>query len=115
MKQDNEQLHPMQRVGSTDGNRSTWGGAWRCSARRWETLAATIASATGWKVWNPGRYGEPWHTLFRKIYPVREGGILIFGLNPGPYGMAQTGIPFTDLKRLEVCLPTLADAIRPRD
>jgi hypothetical protein len=101
--------------GSAGDDGSAWGSAWRSSARRWERLAAPIASATGWKVWNPGRYGEPWHALFRKTYPVQPGGILIFGLNPGPYGMAQTGIPFTDLKRLEACLPVLADAIRRRD
>ncbi|MCI0658821.1 MAG: hypothetical protein L0170_17350, partial [Acidobacteria bacterium] len=99
----------------SDGNTSrAWGSAWRRSARRWESLAARIASVTGWRVWNPGRYGERWHSLFRSIYPVREEGILIFGLNPGPYGMAQTGIPFTDIKRLEAQLPTLAGAIRRR-
>ncbi|HEV8376101.1 MAG TPA: uracil-DNA glycosylase family protein [Candidatus Polarisedimenticolia bacterium] len=40
--------------------------------------------------------------------------ILIFGLNPGPYGMAQTGIPFTDIKRLRQKLPDLAARIRRR-
>jgi hypothetical protein len=33
------------------------------------------------------------------------------GLNPGPYGMAQTGVPFTDLKRLASDLPKLARAL----
>ena len=28
--------------------------------------------------------------------------------------MAQTGIPFTDLKRLDACLPRLATALRAR-
>jgi len=95
--------------------RLAWGSAWRRSARRWESLSGRIESATGWKVWNPGRYGERWHAHFRSTYPVREGGILIFGLNPGPYGMSQTGIPFTDIKRLEAHLPALAGAIRERD
>ncbi len=95
--------------------KTAWASAWRRSARRWETLAGPIASATGWKVWNPGQYGERWHSLFRSNYPVQEGGILIFGLNPGPYGMSQSGIPFTDLKRLETHLPTLAATIRRRE
>ena len=31
--------------------------------------------------------------------------LAVFGLNPGPYGMAQSGIPFTDLKRVAERLP----------
>jgi single-strand selective monofunctional uracil DNA glycosylase len=91
-----------------------WSGAWTRAARRWQALAPCIAAATGWKVWNPGHYGRSWHSRFRAAYPVREGCILVFGLNPGPYGMAQTGIPFTDLKRLRECLPKLAEDLERR-
>jgi len=59
-------------------------------------------------VWNPGRYGEAWHALFRRTYPPDARPIMLFGLNPGPYGMAQSGIPFTDLRRLVSGLPRLA-------
>jgi single-strand selective monofunctional uracil DNA glycosylase len=119
MKSDTMQLHvrnltPVRPNRASQNTRSAWGNAWRRSASRWEGLAAPIASATGWRVWNPGRYGERWHSLFRRTYPVSKGGILVFGLNPGPYGMAQTGIPFTDIKRLEGHLPALAETIRRR-
>jgi single-strand selective monofunctional uracil DNA glycosylase len=103
------------RAKSPGNNLDYWGRSWRRSARRWEALAMQIASCTGWKVWNPGRYGERWHSLFRQSYPARKGGILVFGLNPGPYGMAQTGIPFTDIKRLEAHLPELARTILQRE
>lgn len=37
---------------------------------------------------------------------ARPGCVLIVGMNPGPHGMAQTGVPFTD--------PLIADSIGPR-
>jgi single-strand selective monofunctional uracil DNA glycosylase len=91
-----------------------WDRAWRRSARRWQSLAPRIAASTGWKIWNPGLYAASWHALFRKEYPASAGCILVFGLNPGPYGMAQTGIPFTDLKRLREHLPRLAKGLERR-
>src|SRR6185295_10531786 len=84
------------------------GQLWRESARRFEPLAREVEAATGWLVVNPGRYGERWHARFRRAYPLRPRPLIFCGLNPGPYGMAQTGVPFTDLKRLESCLPKLA-------
>jgi single-strand selective monofunctional uracil DNA glycosylase len=75
-----------------------------------------VARATGWKVWNPGEYGDAWHQVFRSVCPPRRGSVLIFGLNPGPYGMAQTGIPFTDVRRLREFLPRVSArlaALRP--
>jgi single-strand selective monofunctional uracil DNA glycosylase len=40
-----------------------------------------------------------------------ESPVVLFGLNPGPYGMGQTGIPFTDVKRIKAKLPRLRDAL----
>jgi single-strand selective monofunctional uracil DNA glycosylase len=94
------------------GNRDAWGNAWRRAGRRWEELAPALRRATGWKIWNPGIYGERWHVRFRRRYPPRDHPLLIFGLNPGPYGMAQTGIPFTDIRRLVASLPELALELR---
>lgn len=89
-----------------------WGGVWRRCARRWEGFARRLGKRTSWRVWNPGRYGERWHRRFREVYPVGPNPILILGLNPGPYGMGQTGIPFTDVRRLETELPDLAGRLR---
>ncbi len=89
-----------------------WGRTKLAAARRWERFAPTIAAATGWQVWNPGLYGERWHVHFRAAYPLNRAPLAVFGLNPGPYGMAQSGIPFTDLKRIEERLPRLAVELR---
>lgn len=88
-----------------------WLRAWSRSAARWEALAPRLAAATGWHVWNPGRYGASWHRRFRRMVPLESNPVILFGLNPGPYGMAQTGIPFTDVKRLRERLPRLAASL----
>lgn len=88
------------------------GRCWQSAARRFVPLAREVAAATGWTVFHPGRYGEPWHARFRRCYPLRPRPLLICGLNPGPYGMAQSGIPFTDLKRLAAELPRFAAELR---
>jgi hypothetical protein len=84
---------------------------WKESADLFEPLAREVAAATGWLVVNPGRYGERWHARFRGCYPLGARPLMFCGLNPGPYGMAQTGVPFTDLKRLASDLPRLARAL----
>ena len=89
-----------------------WGRAWRRCARRWEEFALRLGRETSWRVWNPGRYGERWHRRFRETYPPGPNPVLLLGLNPGPYGMGQTGIPFTDIRRLESDLPELAARLR---
>ncbi len=88
------------------------GVCWQNAAKRFVPLGREIAAATGWQVFHPGGYGEPWHARFRACYPLGQKPLLICGLNPGPYGMAQSGIPFTDLKRLESKLPRLAATLR---
>ena len=88
------------------------GECWRAAARRFVPIARQITAATGWQVFNPGQYGERWHSRFRRCYPLGERPLLICGLNPGPYGMAQTGIPFTDLKRLQAELPRFTAELR---
>jgi len=84
---------------------------WKESAELFEPLAREVAAATGWLVVNPVRYGERWHARFRGCYPLGARPLMFCGLNPGPYGMAQTGVPFTDLKRLASDLPRLARAL----
>jgi len=88
------------------------GDCWQAAARRFVPLAREVARATGWLVFHPGDYGERWHARFRRAHPLRARPLLVCGLNPGPYGMAQTGVPFTDLKRLVAELPLFAAELR---
>ena len=67
---------------------------WLNCAREWEELTGLLREATGYMILNPGLYGAHWHAKRLELYPPRPGGLLGVGLNPGPYGMGQTGDSF---------------------
>jgi len=48
-------------------------------------------------VYNPLTYARDSHELFLKRYGGGEKKVLFLGMNPGPYGMAQTGVPFGEI------------------
>jgi len=70
---------------------------WRENGRRWERFAKEARGA-GLQVWNPALYALDIYQEYLTKFPPEPGAILALGLNPGPYGMAQTGIPFTDCR-----------------
>src|SRR5436189_1457175 len=45
-------------------------------------------------VYNPLRYAWRAHELYLRRYGNSSKRVLFLGMNPGPFGMAQTGIPF---------------------
>lgn len=89
---------------------------WRDNGRRWES-AAEAARARGLQAWNPGIYGIDVYADFLKKFPPKKGALLALGLNPGPYGMSQTGIPFTDCRTAarELGLPLQIPGRAPAD
>src|SRR6476659_8649867 len=49
-------------------------------------------------VYNPLEYARRPHEMYLKKYGAgRPGRILLVGMNPGPFGMAQTGVPFGEV------------------
>jgi single-strand selective monofunctional uracil DNA glycosylase len=48
-------------------------------------------------VYNPFEYARKAHTLYLRRYAGRPKEIVLVGMNPGPWGMAQTGIPFGEV------------------
>ena len=73
---------------------------WEEHALAWEELRSRLARTTGLGVWNPQLYGLPLYRRFATEHlPTSRGAIVALGLNPGKYGMSQTGIPFTDVTR----------------
>jgi single-strand selective monofunctional uracil DNA glycosylase len=46
--------------------------------------------------YNPLRYAWGPHLEYLRRYGLRPRRVLLLGMNPGPWGMAQTGIPFGD-------------------
>lgn len=56
------------------------------------TFAAPVAY-----VYNPLDYARRSHTLYLETYGNGEKKTVFLGMNPGPWGMAQTGIPFGEI------------------
>ncbi|MHB8606638.1 MAG: uracil-DNA glycosylase family protein [Thermoplasmatota archaeon] len=72
---------------------------WRANGERWEAHAKEARDA-GLQVWNPALYAGDVHAAFLARFPPKKGALLALGLNPGPAGMAQTGVPFTDCRTM---------------
>ena len=48
-------------------------------------------------VYNPLRYAQKLHEAYLRRYGEGQGRVVLLGMNPGPFGMAQTGVPFGDV------------------
>lgn len=48
-------------------------------------------------VYNPLRYAWTAHARYLELYGSAPKEVLFLGMNPGPFGMAQTGIPFGEI------------------
>ncbi len=49
-------------------------------------------------IYNPLDYARAPHEKYLKEYGRGSKEVLLLGMNPGPFGMAQTGVPFGDIK-----------------
>jgi len=48
-------------------------------------------------VYNPLEYARAPHARYLELFGAGPKEILLLGMNPGPFGMAQTGVPFGDV------------------
>jgi single-strand selective monofunctional uracil DNA glycosylase len=48
-------------------------------------------------VYNPLRYAAALHEAYLRRYGEGRKAVVLLGMNPGPFGMAQTGVPFGDV------------------
>ncbi len=60
-------------------------------------LSALRFGAPVTHVYNPLEYACAPHALYWKRYGQGMREIILVGMNPGPFGMAQTGVPFGDV------------------
>jgi single-strand selective monofunctional uracil DNA glycosylase len=74
-----------------------------------EAVSGLTFSSPVSHVYNPLVYAHAPHGLYLKRYgrPPRE--VLLLGMNPGPWGMAQTGVPFGEITAVRewmgICTP----------
>ncbi|KAI4467116.1 single-strand selective monofunctional uracil dna glycosylase [Holotrichia oblita] len=52
-------------------------------------------------IYNPVEYAFDMYEAFIRKFCNEEKKILLLGMNPGPWGMAQTGIPFGEIKMVK--------------
>ena len=67
--------------------------ATRTLAREADGLVLTTPS----HIYNPLIYAWAAHREYLRRYGSKRGRVLLLGMNPGPWGMAQTGVPFGDV------------------
>lgn len=48
-------------------------------------------------IYNPLEYAWPMHEAYLRAYVKKPVKTLLVGMNPGPFGMAQTGVPFGEI------------------
>ena len=64
-------------------------------------------------VYNPLRYARIPHENYVKRYGTQRGTTLMLGMNPGPWGMAQTGVPFGEVSLVRSWLELDGTVERP--
>jgi single-strand selective monofunctional uracil DNA glycosylase len=64
-------------------------------------------------VYNPLVYARAPHEAYLRRFGGGEKSVLLLGMNPGPFGMAQTGVPFGDVTFVREFLGIEAAVGRP--
>jgi len=65
-------------------------------------------------VYNPLQYAQKSYKAYLKLYGRRPKEVVLLGMNPGPWGMAQTGIPFGEVSAVKRWLRIEAPVGSPR-
>jgi single-strand selective monofunctional uracil DNA glycosylase len=64
-------------------------------------------------VYNPLEYAWESHLLYLQRYGASRKRVLFMGMNPGPFGMVQTGIPFGEIAAVRDWLKITAPVVKP--
>ena len=63
--------------------------------------------------YNPLEYAWEPHSLYLEKFGTGPKRVLFMGMNPGPYGMAQTGIPFGEIEHVRDWLKITGEVGKP--
>ena len=85
------------------------------SRRLSEAVSALTFAAPVTHVYNPLEYARRPHEAYLRRYGTGPRRVVLIGMNPGPFGMAQTGVPFGDVTRVRDFLGITGPVERPRD
>lgn len=84
------------------------------SRRLAQQVSALEFAAPVTHVYNPLIYARTPHERYLTHHGVGHHGTLLLGMNPGPFGMAQTGVPFGDVTMTRDWLGIEGPVDRPR-
>lgn len=65
-------------------------------------------------VYNPLDYASEPHRLYLERYGAGRGRVILLGMNPGPFGMAQVGVPFGEVSLVRDWLGLAAPVSKPK-
>ncbi len=65
--------------------------------RRFSSEVGALRFTFDGYIYNPLDYAWTAHELYVRRYVRQGAGVLMLGMNPGPFGMAQTGVPFGEV------------------
>lgn len=65
-------------------------------------------------VYNPLRYGRAPFEQYLERFGAAKGRVILLGMNPGPFGMVQSGVPFGEVGMVREFLGIDAPVSRPR-
>lgn len=66
-------------------------------------------------VYNPLEYARAPHERYLERYGLSPKEVVLIGMNPGPFGMAQTGVPFGDVRMAREWLGISLPVKRPKN
>jgi single-strand selective monofunctional uracil DNA glycosylase len=64
-------------------------------------------------VYNPLDYAWPAHEAYLRQYATSAKRVIFLGMNPGPFGMAQTGVPFGEIAAVRDWLGIVSKVGKP--
>jgi single-strand selective monofunctional uracil DNA glycosylase len=64
-------------------------------------------------VYNPLRYAWEPHEKYLRTFAARQPRVIFVGMNPGPFGMVQTGIPFGEIAAVRDWLGITGEVLKP--
>ena len=65
-------------------------------------------------VYNPLDYAWAGHEAYLRAFGVGPKRVIFLGMNPGPWGMAQTGVPFGEVNAVRDWMKLRAEIRKPR-
>ncbi len=88
---------------------------WAAARRLHRELKPLSFGAPVTHVYDPLEYAAAGHRAYVRAYASGKKKVVFLGMNPGPFGMAQTGVPFGEVARVRDWLGIEARIGRPKD